>query len=410
MLAWLSARPGSPSGIPAAVFSPSPTDGHVCDMTALTPASPPLSGAVRSAFSEPYDSAVQPLSYSSSEAKTLLGRIMPAAHLALWEAWEPSLALIGLDFGQAPQPILPMEPAQMEPGTVWTENVYPSDREKLKTFLASPDAVRNGKSVDYRLIVSEGELLWVRHWLLHRSAPQDGRRRLQGMLMPIPEQKHLEWECLRVSERECNRIGHELHDDLCQVLAGLTFMMRVLGQRAAKTAPDLATEINELNTHVLAATDRVRSMAHGLFPAQLNYGTLRQALTEFAQQTRTRFSIQLTLELPRKLPPHSPEQIIHVYRIAQEAVSNAIRHGGAAHIRMIVSTTPQSLQLAIEDDGKGFPAAAARPEGIGMHVMQYRARVLGGAIRIKNLTPRGAAVELTYPVSYHAARRTPRNG
>jgi signal transduction histidine kinase len=339
------------------------------------------------------------------DSAALLAEIMPVARLVLWEAWDHPLDLIALHFGKTDRPTLALEPAQMEPGTSWTENVYPSDREKLEAFLDSPDVLRPGKSVDYRLIVAEGELLWVRHWVLHRTAGTERRRRLQGMLMPIPEQKHLEWECLRVSERECNRIGQELHDDLCQVLSGVTFMMHVLAQRAAKVTPELGKEIEELNTHILGATDRVRSMAHGLFPARLNYTTLREALSEFARQTRTRFPVQLKLEFPRKLPPHSPEQIIHVYRIVQEAVSNAVRHGGAANIRVFISATAQELQMNVEDDGNGFPATSVRPEGIGMHVMQYRARMLGGSVRFKNHTPRGAAVQLTYPISHRAPQR-----
>jgi signal transduction histidine kinase len=343
------------------------------------------------------------------DAATVLAQIMPAARLALWEAWDDPLELIALQFGRTERATLPLEPAQTEVGASWIENVYPGDRDNLRVFLDTPDVVRAGKFVDYRLIVEEGELLWVRHWLLHRSPAHENRRRLHGMLMLIPEQKHLEWECLRVSERECNRVGQELHDDLCQVLAGMSFMTHVLGQRAAKIAPELGTELKELNTQITEVTERVRSMAHGLFPARLNYATLRDALNDFARQTRIRFSVQVTLDLPRKLPPHSPEQIIHVYRIAQEAVSNAVRHGSAKCIRVGMTPLPRGLQLEIEDDGTGFPASSIRPEGIGMHVMQYRARVLGGSIRFNNLTPRGAAVHFSYPTSQQVSIRSRKN-
>lgn len=341
----------------------------------------------------------------ADSANSLLAQIMPVAKLVLWEAWDAPLELISIQFGQATQPTIAFEKAQMAPGASWEESVYPADRDKLRVFFDSPDVIRTEKSVDYRLIVGEGELLWVRHWLLHRGPIESGRRRLTGMLMPIPEQKHLEWECLRVSERECNRIGQELHDDLCQMLAGLTFMMHVIGQRANKVAPDLGAELAELGTQVQGATDRVRAMAHGLFPAQLNYSTLRETCTQLARQTRTRFAIQFDVELPKKLPPHSPEQIVHVYRIAQEAVSNAIRHGAATSIKLEVVTTPTELQMSISDDGKGFPAASVRPEGIGVHVMQYRARVLGGAVTFKNISPRGALVQLSYPISEPPPRR-----
>jgi signal transduction histidine kinase len=339
----------------------------------------------------------------------LLDQIMPLVQLAVWEAWDDPLELISLYFGRAARATLDLEAAQIAPGASWNENVYPPDRERLRAFLDGGDSAGAGNSVDYRLIVGEGELLWVRHWLLSVSPNRAGRRRLRGLLMAIPEQKHSEWECLRVSERECNRIGQELHDDLCQVLAGLSFMMRVLGQRAAKVDPALGAEIDELNTHVLGTTDRVRSMAHGLFPAQLNYATLRHALEEFVKQTKTRFPVEFTLELPRKLPQHSPEQIIHVYRIAQEAVGNAVRHGHATAIKLIIATTPEGIQMNVEDNGTGFPAAAARPEGIGMHVMQYRAHVLGGSLHFHNLSPHGAAAQLAYPVAQTAPRRTRKN-
>lgn len=350
------------------------------------------------------------VSSTQSQPKLSLAQVMPVAHLTLWEAWDEPLELIGLYFGDVPHPTLALEPEQMAPGTLWNENVYPADREKLRQFLASREVVKTAKWVDYRLIGCNGELLWVRQWLLQRSPAEHGRHRLQGMLMPIPEQKQLEWECLRVSERECNRIGQELHDDLCQVLAGLTFMMRVLGQGAAKVSPDLAKEIHDLNTQVIGATDRVRAMARGLFPAQLNSSSLRDALNELSRQTRLRFAVKFDLDLPRRLPPHTADQIIQIYRIVQEAVSNAVRHGRATTINVRATFQHQTLQLDIEDDGSGLPAPVARPEGIGMHVMQYRARVLSGAIRFKNLSPRGTVVRLTYPISQALARGAKKDG
>ena len=182
--------------------------------------------------------------------------------------------------------------------------------------------------------MGNGELLWVRHHILQRLQSPDGQIILRGLITAIHEQKHLEWECLRVSERECNRIGQELHDDLCQVLAGLSYMMQVLARRATKVDPVLGGEIDELNTHVSDAVKRTRSMAHGLFPAQLNYATLRHALKEFVRQMKERSPTAITLELPRNLPKHSPEQIIHVYRIVQEAVTNSLRHGNAKAVKI----------------------------------------------------------------------------
>lgn len=334
-------------------------------------------------------------------ATAFLRKLLPAARIALWEATGDPVELVSLQFGETTRPALPLDAAQVQPGARWEENVHPVDRAAARIFFSTKTPAKLDKQhIDYRLVLGDGDLLWVRHWLLHDAPGADGRRRMVGMIMPIPEQKHLEWECLRVSERECNRIGQELHDDLCQVLAGVAFMMHVLGDHAAKFSTDLAAEIRDLTDHVQGATDRVRAMAHGLFPAQVNFTNLREALVQISKQTHTRFGVELRLDFPRKLPPHSPAQIVQVYRIVQEAVLNAVRHGAAKSVRLICSVSGASLQLAIEDDGKGFPAPSVRPEGIGMHVMQYRARILGGSVAYKNLPTRGAAVQLIYPFAH----------
>lgn len=252
--------------------------------------------------------------------------------------------------------------------------------------------------MDYRLIVGDGELLWVRHWVLERAtAPVSGRPWVRSLLRAVSEEKQLEWECLRVSERECNRIGQELHDHLCQVLTGLNLLMRTTANRARARDPAIGREIDELGTHVHVVAARVRSLARGLFPAQLESATLREALTMLAEEIRNRFQIEVTLELPATLPRHTPAQITHIYRIAQEAAGNAVRHGQASKLKLTVTDCTPRLVVRIEDDGVGFPQMATRPEGIGIHTMHHRARLLGGSIAFVDVMPCGVALELAYP-------------
>lgn len=344
---------------------------------------------------------VVPKAYAAN-ATFVLQEVMRLAQIGVGIFSDRSLKLAALEGGAPDEPPFGLSAMQATPGISWYENVHPADREKLRAYMTSRAIARARRFVDYRLIVGEGELLWVRHRTLDRSPAKQMRGESRALIMAIPEQKHLEWECLRVSERECNRIGQELHDDLCQVLAGLTFMMRVVAQRAARTDAALAADIAELNSEVTGATDRVRSMAHGLFPTQLRYTTLRHALTAFATETRNRFRVAVELTLPPKMARHSGDQIIHAYRIAQEAVSNAVKHGAATAIRIALTPTPQGLQLSVEDNGKGFPTAADQPEGIGLHVMQYRARALGGTLEFKSLIPHGVGVRLAYPIGSSA--------
>ena len=342
--------------------------------------------------------------FSAGQNPAVAGRgdwlpaILPLLPAAVWEAWSDTLELIAIAAGGDEGGAQFLDASLQRPGLCWLERVCLLDLRQVQAFFTLDESDLAGRAIDYRVILDSGELVWVRHWLLRRSAGDGGRIRLHGLVMAITEQKRLEWECLRVSEREQNRIGQELHDDVCQVLAGLGYMMQVLGGKLAREAPGLQREFDELGADVMAAMQRTRSMAHGLFPARLNYANLRQALGEFARQIKARYGLEIALDLPRRLPPHTPEQIIHIYRIAQEAVGNSIRHGRSTAIGIALEISAGDVELRFEDNGTGFPARAGRPEGIGLHVMEYRARILGGSLDFGNRPPAGAFVRLKYPL------------
>jgi signal transduction histidine kinase len=337
----------------------------------------------------------------------LLARVMGVTGLMLWEVREPGLVLTSLQAGVGPTLDVGLGPVDPGPEGRWMDAVHPADQERVREQLIDEETARCGRAVEYRLLLAGGGFLWVRHWVLHRLTRRGGERRLQGVLLPFPEQKRLERECLRMGEHERTRIGQELHDDLCQVLAGLSFMLHRVGERVGRSDADLAAEIDGLNAEISAVTERVRTLARGLFPAGLDHAGLRQALQDCADHARQRFAVGVELDLPRRLPPHSSEQVLHVYRIVQEAVSNAVRHGGARRLRMAVSTHDRAVEVRIDDDGRGFAGGNGEPQaGIGLHVMEYRARVLGGTIHLGNHPPRGASVRLHYPVTRPAEAGT----
>ncbi|HWZ94463.1 MAG TPA: sensor histidine kinase [Opitutaceae bacterium] len=329
----------------------------------------------------------------------LLPSILPLLQAAIWEAWADTLELISFDSGRCEEATTLLDRVGQKPGARWLDRVCPLDLHEVKAFFALDASDLARRSIDYRIILAPGELLWVRHWLLHRLVGDNGRASLSGLIVAISEQKCMEQQCLRAGERERNRIGHELHDDVCQELAGLGCMMEVLAGRLATKAPDLQREFDELKADVTAAMKRTRSMAHGLVPAQLNYASLEDALRELVRQTETRFGLAARLDLPCRLPHHSPDQIIHLYRIVQEAVSNSIRHGRATEIRIKVEISATYAELRVEDNGSGFPAGTSRPDGLGLHSMKYRTQILGGSLDFGNHQPSGAAVQLKYPLA-----------
>jgi signal transduction histidine kinase len=328
----------------------------------------------------------------------LLPEILPLLQAAIWEAWADTLELISMDLGQCEETALIFDCSLQQPGAGWLDRVCPLDLREVRAFFDLGESDLARRSIDYRIILAPGELLWVRHWLLRRIVGDDGRARLSGLIMVISEQKRLERECLLAGEHERNRIGHELHDDVCQELAGLGCMMEVLAGRLAKKAPELHREFDELKADVAAAMKRTRSMAHGLFPAQLNYVSLQDALRELARQTKIRFGLAITLNFSRRLPRHTPQQIMHIYRLVQEAVGNSIRHGRSTEIRIMLKTSAQQVELSVEDNGTGFPTSTSRAGGVGLHGMEYRTRILGGSLNFGNRQPTGAIVQLKYPL------------
>lgn len=330
---------------------------------------------------------------------------MPLLGVAEWHARSSPLELVAFNSGESSRSVFSVDPQQLRPGAKWEDCVYPADRPRMRRFLDTWRVGNASRPIEYRLIVGDGEPLWVRHWVLGSSPDRCGRRKIQGVLMAIPEQKQLEQECLRMSERECHRVGQELHDDLSQVLTGLMCMTRGLARRLARESSACLAEVKDLGRELRGAATRVRAMAHGLFPAHLDYGNLRQALNEYARQIQARFPVRVSIEYSGRLSTHTPDQILQVFRVVQEAVGNSVHHGKARNVRILVTANRSSVVVRIEDDGHGFPRAARRPEGIGLHIMQYRARMLGGELRFRNLPRRGALVELKYPL--HPASPSP---
>jgi len=282
-------------------------------------------------------------------------------------------------------------------GASWLDCVTPADRGRVRNFLKSADVA----PLDYRLAIPDGGECWIRHWLL----PAETRAgHLHGIVQAIGEQKQLEGECLQAGERERTRIGQELHDDICQVLAGLTYLMGVIHRRGKDRGEPLPAEFPELHESLVAAMNRTRAMAHGLFPAHLADGTLRDALEELARQLQTRFGFALTVKIPTRLPAHDGEVLTHLFRIAQEAMTNGVRHGGATAGEAVVRVLAGDIEIVLRDNGGGF--SRAQPvAGVGLRSMRHRAQRLGGTIEFGNHPEGGAFVRLLYPLPA-VSRRT----
>lgn len=234
------------------------------------------------------------------------------------------------------------------------------------------------------------------------------RRIFTGMVRDITERRRLEQETLRISDQERRRIGQDLHDNLGQMLTGIGLigqnLTRAMQERGRPEADDMA-EITDL---VKEADQYARTLARGLIPVDLEGDGLGAALERLATNAERLFGIRCSFEQMGSVLLHDNSIATHLYRIAQEAVSNAVKHGKAAHVRMVLASGLGRVRLRIVDDGVGFPEQLDddRP-GMGVRIMQYRARVIGATLEITRGVDKGTVITCTLrrtdaPI-YHAS-------
>ena len=217
----------------------------------------------------------------------------------------------------------------------------------------------------------------------------------------IARRRRLEAEILEISESEQQRIGQDLHDDLGQQLAGISCLSRVLENNlTAQESPEaeLAAKITDLLKNALGLT---RSLARGLHPVALQSGGLMTALDELTQRISEMFRVTCRCKCP-PVPHMDNTMATHLYRIAQEAVTNAVKHGHAREIEIALSFNAHHTVLSVKDDGAGLPAPDPCRKGMGLRIMTYRADMIGGALAIQNDQSNGGTiVTCTIPTPHH---------
>jgi two-component system CheB/CheR fusion protein len=206
----------------------------------------------------------------------------------------------------------------------------------------------------------------------------------------------LEREIVAVSAREQQRFGQELHDGLSQQLTGLKFKASLLEyQLESKRMPE-AADAKAISELLNEATDEASQLARSVQPVEIDSRGLMMALREFAARTEQGHDVACTCEIRRPVFVHDTNVATHVFRIAEEAVSNALRHGRATEITMALSDTRDGTVLVVRDNGAGFTRNLSEDDGVGLHMMRYRARMIRGSIELRRNTPRGTVMTCTF--------------
>ena len=207
----------------------------------------------------------------------------------------------------------------------------------------------------------------------------------------ISERRLLEGEVLKASELERQSIGRDLHDSLGQMLGGVACLSQALQQKLQQQRLPEALSAAKIVEVISDAVRLTRSLARGMSPVGIQSDTLEHSLKNLARNVESLFTIHCSVECKISCEPAADSMVgTHLYRIAQESINNAVRHGKARNVSIRLSGAEDSLSLAIEDDGVGVPTK--RASGMGLRIMNYRANTIGAELSIRRRSQGGTIV------------------
>jgi len=275
--------------------------------------------------------------------------------------------------------------------------------------------------VEYRLRTKSGGHCWVD--LTVGLIDHEGRPALLGTAFDITERRKAE-EALRASleelrqreeqlrllaqrqvrirEEERRRLGFDLHDDVCQELVGTGIMVESVRGRLHAIDPEASQKLARVGRHLNELGEHLRLVARELRPMLLHDLGLEDSLRSLAAGMAT--SARITTRVPTPIPRLGEEIEVAVYRIVQEAITNAVRHADAKEILVSLAAAEGVLTVEVRDDGRGFEVKARRRDALGLVSMEERALAVGGTLRVTSAPSRGTSVVLTCPL----IRRVPR--
>ncbi len=318
----------------------------------------------------------------SENARAQLSSILEATSDSVIMAERNTGRLIYLN--QAARRLIGFLPEE-DAGAWRLQNLLPHWVHEMKNNLCYPAVDAQGSwTGESAVLTRDGREITVSESItLLPTRTEDGTECYAHILRDISEQKRLEKEVLDISEREQSRFGHDLHDGLGQHLTGVQFMAQVLQQKLETRHAPEAAEAAEIANLIRQAITQTRDLARGLSPVALQSKSLQDALRDLTAGITRRGQSQCVADLDDDLAITDQETATQLYRIAQEAVNNALKHGAAQHITVSLRRDDQErIELEVKDNGLGFPEGFQPAQGIGLRVMNYRAGLIGGSLEI----------------------------
>ena len=294
-----------------------------------------------------------------------------------------------------------------ERGNGWLEGVHPDDVSTVLETRRRAFERREPYRMEYRLRRADGEYRWVLDSGQPRMTPEGAFAGTIGSAIDITDLKaaratlsNLNRRLIEAQEQERSRLARELHDDVSQQITMLALDVERLGGTIPETEADARQQARNLREEVTTLASHVSGISHRLHSSKLDLLGLAAAAGTFCKEVSSRSGVivEFTYDnLPATLPP---DVAINLFRVLQEALSNAVKHSGASRCVVSLSGTNGELQLAVRDGGKGFDTdAALATSGLGLVSMQERLRLVNGSVVIDSKPGAGATVRATVPLA-----------
>ncbi len=326
-------------------------------------------------------------------------RLRLAVDGARMGTWDMNLRTGSAVWSETQFKMLGYAPAPDGEATVemWESRIHPDDRASVLKIREQAQHDRTLLPAEYRIVRADnGQIVWLAVYGRFFHDEIGAGVRFIGVSFDISRRKKLEREVLEIAAREQRRIGQELHDSVGQELTGLGLMANALAQRLQD-----AREQKQIALRLVEGFDRVRqqvrTLSRGLIPVQVEAKGLWAALDDLATTIGEQSGIEVTLDCSEGCDVEDHTRATELFHIAQEAVSNAVRHGYPRHVRMTVCSGADGLRLSIQDDGIGLQRRSAKCPGMGLSIMEYRAEQIGGALQVGPAEGGGTVVTCWLP-------------
>lgn len=222
-----------------------------------------------------------------------------------------------------------------------------------------------------------------------------------AILRDISERRQLEREIIEISTAEQERIGHDIHDGIGQQLTALGMLASSLERRlAARAQHQDAADAHTLAVHLNDTLGAARALARGLSPVEIAPEGLGTVLADLVEHVGESAGIHWSCQVDPDAQVHDTLSAVHLYRIAQEALSNAVRHAQPSRIEVVLDSCETGLVLEIRDNGSGIEHIDERRGRLGLHIMHYRAALIGGALHVEKMPAGGTRVRCSVPLRH----------